>query len=82
MANPKTIVRVVGHTDNTGATLAINQKRSEERADAAVRYLMNKGIPRSRILSRGRGALAPIKSNATAEGRKANNRVEIVVVSG
>lgn len=79
-ANPNMIVRVEGHTDNTGATLAINQSRSDQRAEAATRYLVSKNIQRNRILARGRGSLSPIRPNTTPEGRRANNRIEIVVV--
>lgn len=79
-ANPNTIVRVVGHTDNTGPSIEIRQARSEQRAEAATRYLMSKNISRGRILATGRGSLSPFRPNTTVEGRRANNRVEIVVV--
>lgn len=77
--NSKITCIIIGHSDNQGSTEQ-NMKRSQARASEVVKYLMSKGISRNRLLDRGMGALAPIASNETAEGRKRNRRVEIKVV--
>lgn len=77
---PDTDVTIVGYTDNTG-TEAINQKLSLERADAVMDYLINAGVPASRLKAEGDGWNDPVASNATAEGRAQNRRVEIYITA-
>ena len=74
----KTYVDVIGHTDNTGAE-AYNQKMSEARANSVARYLESQGIMPARIVASGAGESSPIASNATAQGRSLNRRVEIIL---
>ena len=74
----KTYVDVVGYTDSTGAD-AYNQKLSEARASSVARYLESQGVLPARIVSSGMGEANPIASNATAEGRSLNRRVEIIL---
>lgn len=69
---------VEGHTDSQGAE-DYNQRLSQRRADAVRDYLVQKGYPSDHIQSRGQGESSPIASNATAEGRANNRRVEIVI---
>ncbi|MCS6894448.1 MAG: DUF4892 domain-containing protein [Deltaproteobacteria bacterium] len=71
------IYLVVGHTDNQGE-LDYNQRLSEERAKAVVDALVQRGIPRSRLIPVGVGMSAPVASNETEEGRAKNRRVELV----
>ncbi|MDE5807726.1 MAG: OmpA family protein [Muribaculaceae bacterium] len=77
---PDTDVTIVGYTDNTG-TEAINEKLSQERADAVMDYLINAGVPASRLKAIGRGWNDPVASNATPEGRAQNRRVEIYITA-
>jgi outer membrane protein OmpA-like peptidoglycan-associated protein len=69
---------VEGHTDSQGSE-AYNQGLSQRRADAVRDYLVQSGYPADHIQSRGRGKGSPIASNASAEGRANNRRVEIVI---
>ncbi len=71
-------VVVEGHTDSVGGD-AYNMKLSRRRADAVKRYLTEHGIAASRITTEGFGKRQPVASNATAEGRAQNRRVEIHV---
>lgn len=71
-----TMIRVEGHADSTGSE-AYNQRLSERRADSVTRYLTGSGVQSSRIDSVGYGETVPRASNATAEGRQLNRRVEI-----
>ncbi len=76
----KTDVLIVGHTDATGSD-AYNQALSERRANSAAIYLQTQGVERARLRTAGRGEIEPIDSNATAEGRSLNRRVEVVIVA-
>jgi len=77
-ADPALKVYVVGHTDNV-ASLDLNTKLSQARADAVVQALVAKhGIAAARLVGRGAGPLAPVASNDTEEGRARNRRVELV----
>lgn len=49
------------------------------RADAVAKYLMDQGIPEANMLIVSHGSEKPIKSNETAQGRKYNRRVDIIV---
>ena len=69
----------VGHTDSIG-TDAYNQRLSLARASAVKAYMVNQGIPDNLVRVEGKGKSQPIASNATAEGRAKNRRVEIEVI--
>ncbi len=77
--NPEAEVRIIGHTDNFG-TLRETQKVSEDRVNAAVKYMTGKGISKYRIYPRAMGARKPVASNDTEEGRAKNRRLEIQIV--
>ena len=77
-ANPGTEVRIIGHTDSTGSD-AVNDPLSVARASSTRNYLADRGVDPARIQVAGRGSHEPIASNATAEGRARNRRVEIYV---
>jgi outer membrane protein OmpA-like peptidoglycan-associated protein len=77
-AYPNTDVTVIGHTDNVGSR-AYNQQLSERRAQAVRNVLVEGGTSAARIRTVGVAFDRPIATNATAEGRAANRRVEIVI---
>lgn len=72
----KTIVDVYGHTDNVGDD-QYNQDLSERRAMSVANYLYSQGVDGRRFSVKGFGEDEPVASNATAEGRAQNRRVEI-----
>lgn len=76
---PDTVVQVEGHTDSSGSA-SQNQMLSENRANNVRSYLMQRGIPGSRLVAVGYGASRPLASNDTASGRAQNRRVEILIV--
>ncbi len=71
-----TFIDISGHTDSIG-TDAVNQRLSEQRAQAVADYLSYQGVNRARLATRGFGKQFPIASNDTEEGRAQNRRVEI-----
>lgn len=77
-SNQTTSVEIVGHTDNVGSAAA-NLTLSEDRASAVVDFLITSGISSDRLSSSGRGDQVPVVTNATAQGKAVNRRVEIVV---
>lgn len=72
----RTLVDVYGHTDSTGND-AHNLDLSQRRALAVATYLDAQGIDNRRFSVIGYGETRPIATNATAEGRAQNRRVEI-----
>jgi outer membrane protein OmpA-like peptidoglycan-associated protein len=69
---------VEGHTDSRGSDRA-NQQLSLRRAQEVRGYLVSQGVPSDSIRAVGVGESRPLASNASAEGRANNRRVEIVV---
>lgn len=77
--NPRIVAVVLeGHTDSTGPQ-AYNQALSVRRAQSVFDYLVAHGMAANRLVVKGFGEMQPVASNATAEGRAQNNRVEINV---
>ena len=74
----KTAVEIIGYTDNTG-TVAYNNALSQKRANAVATYLANRGVATARMNVVGMGPYNPIATNATAEGREQNRRVELKI---
>jgi OOP family OmpA-OmpF porin len=80
-ANPAQAVVLVGHTDASGS-LDGNIALSEARAIAVRRFLTGElGVRPSQVEAQGIGFLSPRASNANAEGREANRRVEVVLAN-
>jgi OOP family OmpA-OmpF porin len=71
---PQLVVEVEGHTDSTGGA-AQNLKVSQLRAEAVVKFLVQRGMAPSRLTAKGYGGTRPVADNATADGRSANRRV-------
>lgn len=78
--NPQTDVTIYGHTDNSGSR-AINEKLSQERANAVGLYLNNNGIDNSRLTTIGKAFDQPVADNSTAAGRAKNRRVEVFIAA-
>lgn len=78
--NPQTNVQIYGYTDDTG-TLAVNERVATGRADAVRNYLLNSGVANTRLSAEGLPMQDYVASNATAEGRAQNRRVEIYITA-
>jgi len=67
---------VAGHTDSVGSE-AYNMSLSARRAESVRAYLVDHGVSAAQLSTRGYGESNPVASNATAEGRARNRRVEV-----
>ncbi len=73
-------MQIYGYTDDTG-TLAVNERVATGRADAVRNYLLNSGVANTRLSAEGLPMQDYVASNATAEGRAQNRRVEIYITA-
>jgi outer membrane protein OmpA-like peptidoglycan-associated protein len=74
---PRARFIIEGYTDSRRP--AKNLALSQARANAVRDYLIERGVDPDRTVAIGKGAQNPIASNATAEGRANNRRVEIII---
>ncbi len=80
-------VQVAGHTDGTRVSspstqehFATNWELSTARATNVVRFLEERGrVPGERLAAMGFGQYRPLASNASAEGRAQNRRIELIL---
>lgn len=79
-SRPSVVVRVEGHTDNTGS-IRINKALSLARAESAKAYIVQRGVEARRIQTTGLGPTRPIADNSTEFGRSLNRRTEIVIIA-
>lgn len=70
------MVITVGHTDSKGSE-EYNEELGKRRFEAVRDYLVNKGVSPDRISGESAGELLPLRDNSTVEGRAANRRVEV-----
>jgi outer membrane protein OmpA-like peptidoglycan-associated protein len=75
---PERRIVVEGHTDSSGDKVH-NRELSQRRAEAVRQYLVGHGIAADRITAIGKGEAEPIAGNDSAEGRKRNRRVDVIV---
>lgn len=77
----KSQVRIMGFADSRGDK-NYNKELSAKRAEAVKNWFTKSaGISAARISIEPMGESAPVASNATAEGRQQNRRVEIAVLN-
>ncbi len=69
-------VEIAGHTSSTGAP-EFNLELSQKRAEAVVAFLVSQGVNPANLVAKGYGMSQPVTTNETAEGREANQRVEL-----
>jgi outer membrane protein OmpA-like peptidoglycan-associated protein len=78
---PNSLVDVYGFTDTTGSD-ALNQRLSEQRAQAVADYLAGRGVARSRLATRGYGESYDYLRVKTGDNvaEPLNRRVEIKII--
>ncbi len=82
--NPDIIVEISSHTDAKGKK-EMNEKLSHRRANAIVKYLINKGIPSDRLVAIGYGETKPVNGcvdgvDCSEEEHQLNRRTEFRVL--
>jgi outer membrane protein OmpA-like peptidoglycan-associated protein len=77
---PNLVIEVRGYTDNRGSA-AYNLKLSQRRAESVKEYLQSHGVT-IQMTAKGYGKENPIADNSTEEGRLANRRVTLHIISG
>jgi len=78
--HPGRNLSIEGHTDSVGSD-SYNDALSQRRAESVKNALVERGVGAERIVTKGLGKRFPIASNATAQGRQMNRRVEVVVLN-
>lgn len=83
--NPSVVIELSAHTDSRGSASS-NQRLSQRRAEAAVQYLVTKGIDPKRMVAKGYGEERLLNHckpgvQCTDEEHQRNRRVEIKVLS-
>jgi OOP family OmpA-OmpF porin len=78
--HPEFVIEVDGHTDSTGSD-KLNMSLSQRRAESVEAYLKAHGVTNT-LSAKGFGKTRPIEDNKTAEGRLANRRVTLRILSG
>ncbi len=74
----QSVVDIIGHADSDGAD-DYNLNLSRQRASSVAQYLVSRNVLADRLYVDGRGESQPVASNATAEGKAQNRRVEIMI---
>jgi outer membrane protein OmpA-like peptidoglycan-associated protein/tetratricopeptide (TPR) repeat protein len=77
--NPKIKVQISGHTDDIGDK-TYNQKLSEQRAASVVQYLIDEGIPKEQLDTKGFGEAKPQVPNSSPENKAKNRRIEFEIL--
>jgi outer membrane protein OmpA-like peptidoglycan-associated protein len=77
--NSKIEIQLEGHTDNQGSPKA-NLALSQDRVDAVKKYLVEKGVSKSRIQTKAFGGTQPLGNELTPEARVKNRRVEMRIL--
>ena len=75
---PSAKLTIEGHTDNVGDA-ALNQKLSDERAQAVKDYLIQKGISATRLTAKGYGSTRPLFREIKDKANSKNRRVEFIL---
>ena len=70
-------ISISSHTDNIGGA-AFNQWLSQMRSEAVLLELIDKQIPREKVLIRNNGQQNPYFDNDTYIGRLSNRRVDVI----
>jgi outer membrane protein OmpA-like peptidoglycan-associated protein len=74
-------VLIIGHSDADGDA-ADNQQLSERRAELVKQLFVDDfELAADRLSTQGLGEARPIASNATPQGRRANRRVEVLILN-
>ena len=74
----ETTIEIGVHSDSDGSRSA-NRRLTLARAETIEDFMIDAGIRRERLTTVGHGESQPIASNATAQGKAANRRIEFAL---
>lgn len=77
--NPSMVVQLEGHTDFRG-NAKLNMKLSQDRVEEVKKYLVKKGISKSRVKVKAFGGSTPLTTENTEEAQQMNRRVEVRIL--
>jgi outer membrane protein OmpA-like peptidoglycan-associated protein len=72
-------IKITGHTDADGSD-KYNEKLSQNRAKALIRFFEENGLEKSRVVIDFKGEKQPVDSNKTPEGKQKNRRVDFAFI--
>jgi outer membrane protein OmpA-like peptidoglycan-associated protein len=72
-------IRVEGYASSEGSA-SHNMKLSAARASSVMKYMVDHGVSKDELSSKGFGVDDPIADNSTEEGREKNRRVEFSIM--
>ncbi len=72
-------IEISAHTDDVGSA-SYNMKLSQRRAQSVVDYLLDQGISKDQMVSKGYGENKPLLPNNSDENRAKNRRVELEIL--
>lgn len=78
--HPTLVVEIGAHT-NGWTSHSFATQLSNQRAQAIVNLLEERGIAAGRLQAKGYGKTTPIATNDTLEGRKLNQRIELKILA-
>jgi outer membrane protein OmpA-like peptidoglycan-associated protein len=74
-------VLIIGHSDSVGDPER-NRQLSKRRAELVKQiFVENFDLPANRLITEGAGETRPIASNVSSDGRRANRRVEVLILN-
>lgn len=73
-------MEIGGHTDSQGREV-MNLDLSQQRADAVLAALLERRVRTRNLTAKGYGESQPIAENGSEEGREANRRIEVKLLS-
>ncbi len=78
LTRPSVTMTVEGHTDDIGSD-ETNLILSQDRAQAVVDWLVERGVERSRLTPVGKGETDPAVPNTSEENQQINRRIQVFI---
>ncbi len=78
--HPEIKLEIAAYSDDDGS-YSINMDLSQKRADAMANYIISKGVSKSRLIPKGYGNQRPLAQYSTEEDKKANRRVQFIIIN-
>ena len=72
-------ISISSHTDNIGG-VEYNEWLSKMRSESVLERLLDREIPEERIIIEDNGQKNPFYDNRTWQGKRANRRVDIILI--